>query len=206
MGLFDSLKSGVEWVKALTPSALKELSGLKLTDLMARETTKAKVRIDELQARYPSADKRELAQRLIDDKKNIASLAGGISGVFGVVTVPADLLVMVWLQMLLLVDLATVYKVNLKSEAARKELLDLFGEANGLGPMARSSPKVLGKLAAVVLTRGGLPAIGKAMPLVAAPVSAYLNNQHIQRVGDYAVRHFEGFQKARAKAKRDAPA
>jgi hypothetical protein len=39
------------------------------------------------------------------------------------------------------------------------------------------------------------------MPLVAAPITAYLNNQHIQSVGEQAVRFYEGFDKAHAKAK-----
>ena len=37
--------------------------------------------------------------------------------------------------------------------------------------------------------------------LVAAPVTAYFNNQHIQKVGDHAVRFYEGFDKAHAKTR-----
>lgn len=40
------------------------------------------------------------------------------------------------------------------------------------------------------------------MPLVAAPVSAYLNNQHVQQVGDAAVRHYDGWVHAHEKARR----
>ena len=40
------------------------------------------------------------------------------------------------------------------------------------------------------------------MPLVAAPVSAYLNNQHIQQVGDEAVRHYDGFAAAHEKTRK----
>ena len=35
-----------------------------------------------------------------------------------------------------------------------------------------------------------------ALPLVAAPITADLNNQHIQHLGDEAVRFYEGFGKA----------
>jgi hypothetical protein len=56
-------------------------------------------------------------------------------------------------------------------------------------------------VAEVLLTKGGLQTIGRAMPLVAAPVTAYLNNQHIQQVGDHAVRFYEGFDKAHAKTR-----
>jgi hypothetical protein len=85
-------------------------------------------------------------------------------------------------------------------------LLDVFGYANGIGPMQRASPKVFGKIASVLLTRGGLGTIGKAMPLVAAPISAYLNNQHIQAVGDHAVRHYDGFGKAHEKTQKASEA
>jgi hypothetical protein len=77
----------------------------------------------------------------------------------------------------------------------------LFGYTTGVGPLQRSGPKVLGKIAELMLKRGGLETLGRAMPLVAAPVTAYLNNQHIQRVGDHAVRSYEGFDKAHAKTK-----
>ena len=51
-----------------------------------------------------------------------------------------------------------------------------------------------------LLARGGLKGLSRTMPLVAAPISAYLNNQHIQKVGDAAVRHYEGWSKAHEKA------
>ena len=129
-------------------------------------------------------------------------MVGGVSGVFGVITVPADLLVMVYLQLALLVEIATLYKVNLKSDRARQELLDVFGYANGIGPVQRATPKVMGKLAALALQKGGLETLGRAMPLVAAPISAYLNNHHIQQVGEQAVRHYDGFSAASAKSKK----
>jgi hypothetical protein len=53
----------------------------------------------------------------------------------------------------------------------------------------------------MLLEKGGLHTLGRAMPLVAAPVTAYFNNQHIQMVGEQAVRFYEGFDKAHAKAK-----
>jgi hypothetical protein len=94
-----------------------------------------------------------------------------------------------------------VYKINLKADAARNELFDIFGYANGLGPVTRAGPKVLGKLAALLLQRGGLETLGRAMPLVAAPITAYLNNQHIQAVGEEALRRYEGFDKTHQKGR-----
>ncbi|MBX7101400.1 MAG: EcsC family protein [Myxococcaceae bacterium] len=200
MAWHSPLTSRLTFLRVLTPKGLKALGDARLTEVVAQEAVRARKRLDELHKRYPTAGPREVAQRLIDSKKSFASMVGGVSGVFGVVTVPADLLVMVYLQLSLLVEIATLYKVNLKSDRSRSELLELFGYANGVGPVQRASPKVLGKLASVVLQRGGLHTLGRAMPLVAAPVSAYLNNQHIQRVGEEAVRHYDGFGKAHEKS------
>lgn len=198
MAFYDPITDGV---KKLTPAELKKLADTKLTDLVRQEVPRARKRILELEQRYPSAKTRERAQRLIDDKKSVASMTGGVFGAFGLVGLPMDLTVMAWLQLTLLVDLATLYKVNLKGARATNELLDLYGYSTGVGPMQRSGPRVLGKVAEVLLKKGGLGTIGRAMPLVAAPVTAYLNNQHMQKVGEHAVRFYEGFDKAHAKTR-----
>jgi hypothetical protein len=198
MAFYDPI---TEKVKRFTPAELKKLADTKLSDLVLQEVARSRKRVLELEQRYPSASVRERAQRLIDEKKQVAGLVGGVSGVFGLLALPADLTVMAWLQLVLLVDLATLYKVNLKSARARNELLDMYGYATGVGPLERSGPRVLGKVAESLLTKGGLQTLGRAMPLVAAPVTAYLNNQHIQKVGDHAVRFYEGFDKAHAKTK-----
>ena len=198
MAIYDSI---ADRVKQLSPSELKKLADTKLADLVQQEVPRSRKRVLELEQRYPSAGVRERAQRLIDEKKQVASMVGGISGVFGLAGLPVDLTVMAWLQLVLLVDLATLYKVNLKSERSRNELLDLYGYMTGVGPVQRSGPRVLGKVAEVLLSKGGMQVIGRAMPLVAAPVTAWLNNQHIQKVGDHAVRFYEGFDKAHAKTR-----
>jgi len=199
MPFYDPLLANL---KKLSPSSLRGLADEKISDVVLKETTRAKSKIDELNQRYPAAGPRELAQRMIDSKKAFAGMVGGVSGVFGLVSLPADLGLMVYLQLALLVEVATLYKVNLKSERARQELLDVFGYANGIGPLQRASPKLMGKLATILLTKGGLETFGRAMPLVAAPISAYLNNQHIQQVGEQAIRHYDGFSAASAKTKK----
>ncbi len=201
MGIYDSVAERLAFMKRMTPAELKKLGSARLSDIVLQEVARSRVRIVTLEKRYPQAPPRELAQRIVDEKKNIASMVGGVSGVFGLVALPADLLFMAYLQIILLTDVATLYKVNLKTERARGEMLDLFGYANGLGPLHRAGPKVMGKLAAMLLEKGGMQTLGRAMPLVAAPVTAYFNNQHIQMVGEQAVRFYEGFDKAHAKAK-----
>ena len=202
MALTDILEGGVAAVRKLSPSELRRLGKQRLSDLVIQEVQRSRERVAALEKSYPSAGPRELAQRLIDSKKNVAGMVGGISGVFGLFSVPADLTVMAWLQLVLLVDLATLYKANLKTERARDELLDVLGYANGVGPLQRSSPKVLGAVAGALFARGGLKTFGRALPLVAAPLTAYLNNQHIQSVGEQALRHYEGFGRAHEKAQR----
>lgn len=192
----------VAFYDSLSPSKLKSLANERLSDLIDKEAVRARTSLDDLQQRYPSAGPRELSQRYIDSRKQAASVLGGVTGVFGAVTVPVDLVGMVYLQLALLVEIGTVFKADLKNERGKKDVLDLFGYANGIGPIQRASPKVLGSLAAMVLTKTGLKALGRAMPLVAAPISAYLNNQHVQRVGDSAIRHFDGWVHAHEKSKK----
>src|SRR5712692_8315976 len=155
MGTIDPLGERIGILRRLSPRNLKKLADQSLSDVVRTSIPRSRKRVHALQQRYPSSNPRDLAQRLIDNKKDIAGLFGGVSGVFGLVLLPADLLVMSWLQIELLVDIATLYKVNLKSDRARKELLDLFGYANGIRPFTRAGPKVLGKVAAVLLHRGG---------------------------------------------------
>jgi hypothetical protein len=201
MAVWGPLAEPLNVLRKLSPAALKKLGSQRLNDIVLKEIPKARKRVATLHGTYPSASTREVGQRLIDNKKNVAGMVGGVSGVFGLASVPADLLVMSWLQIILLVDIATVYKINLKADAARNELFDIFGYANGLGPVTRAGPKVLGKLAALLLQRGGLETLGRAMPLVAAPITAYLNNQHIQAVGEEALRRYEGFDKTHQKGR-----
>src|SRR5688500_13516431 len=102
-------------LKLLSPTELRRLANQRLSDIVQREIARSRKRVTELEARFPSAQPKELSQRLIDDKKNVAGMIGGVSGVFGLASVPADLMVMVYLQITMLVDIALVHKVNLKS-------------------------------------------------------------------------------------------
>jgi hypothetical protein len=202
MGIFDPLLKRLKESRSWSPAWVRGLASAQLSDIVEREAGRARDTVDELARKYPSAGARELAQRLIDQKKSVAGMVGGVTGVFGLLTVPVDLAGMVYLQLALLAEVATVFKVNLKGESARAELLELFGYANGIGALQRASPRVVGSLAAALLARGGLTAVSRAMPLVAAPISAYLNNHHIQAVGDAAIRHYDGWVHAHEKTKR----
>lgn len=202
MAWFEGVRQRLQ---VLSP-ALGRLASARLSDLMLYELGRSRRRVQEVRQRYPSANPREQVQRLVDERKAFAGMVGGVSGVLGLVALPADMLVLSWLQLSLLVDVATVYRVNLKSPQARGELLELFGYAAGLGPVRSASPKLIGKLASALLTRRGFTTVGRAVPVVAAPIAAYLHNHELQQLGDRAVRHFEGFSRAHEKAQKAASA
>jgi len=199
VGLLDSER--LAFLRKLQPAAVKRLASLRMEDVVGLEAKRARQRVKALRERYPSAGPRELGQHVIESAKGLASLSGSVSGVFGLVSVPADLVVMAWLQIRMLADIATAYGVDLRFGRARSELLSVLGEANGIGPLKRSGPKVLGKAAAVLAQKGGFATLGRAMPLVAAPVTAWLNNHHVQLVGEAALRQYDGFVRAAAKTR-----
>ena len=199
MGLLDSER--LAFFKKLRPASIKRLASLRMEDVVGLEAKRARARVKTLRERYPSAGPREIGQHVIESAKGLASLSGSVSGVFGLVSVPADLVVMTWLQIRMLADIATAYGVDLRFRRARTELLGVLGEANGVGPLQRSGPKVVGKVAAVLAEKGGFASLGRAMPLVAAPVTAWLNNHHIQMVGEAALRQYDGFVRAAAKTR-----
>jgi len=199
VGLLDSER--LAFLRHLRPSSLRKLASLRMEDVVGLEAKRARKRIQTLRKRFPSAGPREIGNHALESTKDLASLSGSVSGVFGLVSVPADLLVMAWLQIRLLADIATAHGVDLRFRRARTELLDVLGEANGIGPLKRTGPKVLGKVAAVLAERGGFASAGRALPLVAAPITAWLNNRHIQMVGEAALRQYDGFVRAAAKTR-----
>lgn len=202
MALWDPVTEKLAVLRTLTPAALRRTANQTLSELILKEIPKSRDRIAALEKSYPSATVKEKGQRLMDGKKAIAGVVGGVGGVFGVLSVPADLVALAYLQLVLLVDVATLYKVNLKTEHSRAELIDLFGQINGIGALERSGPKLLGKVAQLFLQKGGWSLVGRVVPVVAAPISAYLNNQHIQEVGDEALRYYEGLSKVEQKRKK----
>jgi hypothetical protein len=186
-------------LRRLGPASLKRLANQRLSTVVLQESRRAKRRVGEMRARYPSAGPRELSQHFVDQKKQVAALVGGISGAFGLAGIPADLVAMAFLEIQLLVDIASAHEVRLEFAGSREELLDVLGNANGIGPLGRASPKVLGKVAQLLFERGGFVGLGRAFPLVAAPLTSWLNNRDIQTLADAALRHYEGFVRASAK-------
>ena len=150
-------------------------------------------RVAEVREKYPSAGTPELAQRLTDVKKTWASTGGAISGLFGLAMLPADLAFVTALQLVLIMEIALLHKVNLKSDRARDEIFEVLGYSNGAATVnlaGRAGPKLLARVAEKALTRRGLAQFGRAIPVLASPVVAYLNNRDLQRAGEAALRFY----------------
>ena len=111
----------------------------------------------------------------------------GLLLTFGLALVPADLVFVTVLQLTLIMEVALVHRVNLKSDRARDEVFEVLGYSNGADTVnlaGRAGPKVLARVAEKVLTKRGLAQFGRVVPILASPVVAYLNNRDLQRAGE----------------------
>jgi hypothetical protein len=165
----------------------------RLWTIYVDEIGRCRKRVDDLRGKYPSADQVELVRRLTDAKKTLAATGGAISGLFGLMLVPADLAFVTVLQVTLIMEIALLHKVNLKSERARAEVFEVLGYSNGADTVnltARAGPKLVARVAEKVLAKRGLAQLGRAVPVVASPVVAWLNNRDLQRAGEAAQRFY----------------
>lgn len=173
----------------MLPEPVKE----RLWRVYVDEIGRCRARVSELRQKYPSANPIELSQRLTDTKKMWASTGGAISGLFGLALVPADLMFVTVLQLTLIMEIALLHKANLKSERARDEVFEVLGYSNGADTVnlaGRAGPKLLARIAETALTKRGLAQLGRAVPVIASPVVAYLNNRDLQRAGEAALRYY----------------
>src|SRR5881392_1939304 len=165
----------------------------RLWQVYVGEIARCRRRVDELREKYPAAAAPELAQRLTDTKKTWASTGGAVSGLFGLALVPADLVFVTALQLTLIMEIALVHRINLKSDRARDEVFEVLGYSNGADTVnlaGRAGPKLLARIAEKALTKRGLAQLGRAVPVIASPVVAFLNNRDLQRAGQAAVRFY----------------
>jgi hypothetical protein len=70
--------------------------------------------------------------------------------------------------------------VDVRRGTGAEEVLALFTSVRGLSVVKREGPRLLGQLG--------------------APLSAWMAARHLQRVGEAAVRHFEGFRRLQQRA------
>ena len=175
------------------PPVLPDLVKERLWRVYVAEIARCRARVDEVKLKYPSALSQEVAQRLTDTKKSWASMGGAVSGLFGLALIPADLAFVTVLQLTLIMEIALVHKVNLKSERARDEIFEVLGYSNGADTVhlgSRAGPKLLARIAEKALAKGGLKQLGRAVPVLASPLVAWLNHRDLQRAGEAALRFY----------------
>jgi hypothetical protein len=72
-------------------------------------------------------------------------------------------------------------------------VFEVLGYSNGADTVnlaGRAGPKLLARVAEKALTKRGLASLGRAVPVIASPVVAYLNNRDLQRAGEAALRFY----------------
>jgi len=176
---------------------LRRLADDGFASWILAETRRARDRVQALRDQYPAAEQAELAQRLVDEKKKWATTGGAVSGLFGLVTLPADYALVAYLQLSLIVDLAVLCGRNLKSGRAREEVFAILLAANGATKTAsRASPKAVARVTERVLAARGLRVFGRLLPLLAAPLTAALNNRDLQLVAEEALRTYRALPRA----------
>ncbi len=180
-------------VRRYNTVVLPEIVRERLWRVYVDEIGRCRARVDGVKQKYPSALTLELAQRLTDTKKSWASMGGAVSGLFGIALIPADLAFVTVLQLTLIMEIALVHKINLKSERAREEIFEVLGYSNGADTVnlgSRAGPKVLARIAEKILAKRGLSQLGRAVPVLASPLVAWLNNRDLQRAGEAALRFY----------------
>ncbi len=166
-----------------------------LEDWLLVQIGRSRARLAELRREHPTATDRELAQRLIDEKKLRAARGGAITGLFGLAAVPADVAFLAYLQLTLAIELAVLHGVNLKSPGGRQELLDLLGWERGVTSLGLLAPALAVRTGKAVVRRSVWKAVGRTVPLLASPLAAWLNHREIQRIGDAALLSFGAFRR-----------
>jgi hypothetical protein len=170
---------------------IRRLAQTQFEGWVLSEVGRSRDRVRDLRSQYPSASQRELANRLIEAKKKWAATGGAVSGLFGLISLPADLALVAYLQISLIVDLAVLCNRNVKSTRARSEILEIFAAANTtVGIASRASPKATARVAERILAARGFRLLGRTFPLVAAPLTVVMNNRDLEKAAEEALRYY----------------
>ncbi|MBM4378255.1 MAG: hypothetical protein FJ086_02990 [Deltaproteobacteria bacterium] len=165
--------------RVLVPLA-QALSRERLYAVLAAEGLRSRARVTAVRARFPAAEPRDVARHLMTRKRRLGVLSSGAAGLLGALSIPPSLALTAWLELSLLLDVATAYGLDVRRGTGAEEVLALFASARGVSAVKREGPRLLGQLG--------------------APVSAWMAGRHLQQVGEAAVRHFEGFRRLQQRA------
>lgn len=175
----------------------RELADDRFEAWLLDEVVRAKARVAELRVRHPTAPELELARRLIGEKRKWAAAGGFAGGLFGLGSLPAELALVRWLQLSLIVDVAVLFGRNVKSARAREEMLDILQQGiTASRTAAGSSRTAAGRLAERLLASRGTRTLGRALPVLSSPITAAVNARDLQLVGEEAVRRYQAVPRA----------
>lgn len=169
------------------PESLRQKT---VKELITDEHRRAQRHIAQIRRQHPDVSKDRVAQILLDRFITAATVEGGITGAFGLMGVPLNTLFFTYGQVALIVSVAEAYGVVLTSEGGDEALWTLLGQAHGVEDVLRATPRVIGSLAKVLALRYGIGSLSRAIPLLAAPISARLNRRHMKHTGHLAMQRF----------------
>lgn len=162
----------------------------RLRDLIAQERKRARFHIDIIQRMEPDASSDRVAHVVLERWTKVATVEGGVTGAAGLFGVPLNVLLFTYFQVAVVVSIAEAYGIALEGKAGEEAVLDVIGRAHGVPDLVRAGPQVLGALARMLAMRHGLGAMGRLVPVLAAPISAVLNRKGMHRTGREALHRF----------------
>jgi len=170
----------------------REAAKTRIRDLIQQERQRARIHIQFIRQTEPAASRDRIARLIVDRWSTVAAVEGGLTGAFGLIGVPLNLLLVAYFQLALVVSVAEAYEVGLEGADGEDAILSVIGRAHGVEDVVRASPRVLGELAKAIAIRHGLGTLGRLVPLAASPISAKLNQRDMGRIGGEALRRFGG--------------
>jgi hypothetical protein len=168
----------------------KQAASKKLRDLIANERKRAQLHIQLIRQTEPGASNDRIAHVIVDRWRKVATVEGGITGALGILGVPLNFLLFAYFQLALIVSVAEAYQVKLEGEQGEDAVLYVLGRVHGIEDLVRAGPRVLGALAKALAIKHGLGTLGRLVPMIAAPISAKLNEREMSQVGNEAMRRF----------------
>ncbi len=171
-------------------SSIKENARKRLGELIAQERKRAQLHIRLIRQNEPAASNDRVAQVIVDRWVKIATVEGGITGTIGFAGIPLNFMIFAYMQLAMVVSIAEAYQVLLEGESGEEAVVDVIGRAHGVEDVIRAGPRVLGAIAKALALSRGLSTLGRLIPMVAAPISAKLNEREMSKVGREALRRF----------------
>jgi hypothetical protein len=162
----------------------------RLSQLIAEEEKRAALHIELIRVLEPHASPDRVAHLLLERWATVAALEGGFTGAAGLFGIPMNFVLFTYCQVAVTVSIARAYGIGLSGRAGEDAVLEVIGRAHGLEGLMRASPRVLGALARRLAMQRGFRMLGRWVPLVAAPISARINQRDLRRTGTEALRRF----------------